>query len=229
MDKLFSVLDELKALLDQKRPLPIALTKNLHENLILNWTYHSNAIEGNSLTIKETKVVLEGITVGGKTFHEHLEVNNHRDAIALLEGLVSDDEALSERHIRALHQTLRKNIDHDNNKGEQRCFWHQGEVQSLHPIERAALVHCEFIKSSPFDRSNGTVARLLINFELLKAGFPAAVIRLDQAHDYLSALNLVRSAGDSKPITILIANSVIESFKTYFWALGMTEVTSKLC
>jgi len=76
-------LDLLKEKLDQYRPLPKAVLDNLHEDLILRWIYHSNAIEGNTLTLKETKVALEGITVGGKTLREHLEVINHRDAILL--------------------------------------------------------------------------------------------------------------------------------------------------
>lgn len=245
MDKLFSVLNELKVMLDQKRPLPAAVAKNLHESLVVDWAHHSNAIEGNSLTLKETKVVLEGIAVGGKTLREHFEVINNSDAIELLEVLASDAHTLNEWHIKTLHQLLRKNIDHDN-EGEYRqsslvqlgvmpaeitnirllmrnfIQWYQGEAQSLHPVERAALIHCEFIKISPFDSSNGLIARLLMNLELLKAGFPATVITLSQAPDYFKALDTAHSTGDTKPLTMLIANSVIESFKTHFWALGMT-------
>ena len=81
----FHTLDQLKAKLDAHRPLPKAVVANLHENLLLNWTYHSNAIEGNTLTLKETKVALEGFTVGGKTLREHFEAINHRDAILLVE------------------------------------------------------------------------------------------------------------------------------------------------
>ena len=82
----FSKLDALKAKLDEYRPLAAYIVNNLHENLVLQWTYHSNAIEGNTLTLKETKVALEGITIGGKTLREHFEAINHRDAILLVKS-----------------------------------------------------------------------------------------------------------------------------------------------
>ena len=82
---MFEQIDIKKELLDTKRPLPTYTLKSLREKLLLEWTYNSNAIEGNTLTMNETKVVLEGITVGGKTMREHLEVINHRDAIAYVE------------------------------------------------------------------------------------------------------------------------------------------------
>jgi Fic family protein len=76
-------LDNLKQKLDAHRPLPPAVINNLREDLVLRWTYHSNAIEGNTLTLEETKVALEGITVGGKTMREHLEAINYREAILI--------------------------------------------------------------------------------------------------------------------------------------------------
>ncbi|WP_419539568.1 hypothetical protein [Paraburkholderia bengalensis] len=75
----------------------------LREKLALEWTYHSNAIEGNTLTLRETKVVLEGITVGGKSLREHFEATNHRDAILYVEELVAKQEPLSEWQIRNIH------------------------------------------------------------------------------------------------------------------------------
>src|SRR5688572_18007633 len=93
----FNELDQWKRRLDALRPLPAAVLKNIHEDLVLRWTYHSNAIEGNTLTLMETKVVLEGITVGGKLLREHFEAINHRDAIAYVEEIVARKEALSER------------------------------------------------------------------------------------------------------------------------------------
>lgn len=74
----FRKLDELKSKLDSFRPLSSSIVKNLHEDLLIRWTYHSNAIEGNTLTLKETKVALEGITIGGKTLREHFEAINHK-------------------------------------------------------------------------------------------------------------------------------------------------------
>ena len=79
-----------KARLDAMRPLPAHTLASLREALALEWTYHSNAIEGNTLTLRETKVVLEGITVGGKTLREHFEAINHRDAIGYVEEIVAN-------------------------------------------------------------------------------------------------------------------------------------------
>lgn len=111
---MFEIIDDLKAKLDQHRPLSPAIVKNLHEDLILRWTYHSNAIEGNTLTLLETKVVLEGITVGGKALSEHFEAINHRDAILYVEDIIKKDEPFSEWQIRNIHQLILKNIDDEN-------------------------------------------------------------------------------------------------------------------
>ncbi|MCK9246576.1 MAG: Fic family protein [Anaerolineaceae bacterium] len=110
----FARADLLKAKLDSYRPLDAQVVANLHDNLVLQWTYHSNAIEGNTLTLKETKVALEGITIGGKTLREHIEAINHRDAILVLEDLVAKQQPLDEWTIKNLHQLVLKNIDNDN-------------------------------------------------------------------------------------------------------------------
>ncbi len=112
----FEYLDKLKAQLDAHRPLPTNMLKNLHEDLLLRWTYNSNAIEGNTLTLQETKVALEGITVGGKSLREHFEAINHKDAILFVESLAQSRDSLSEHNIKQIHFTLLKNID-DENRG----------------------------------------------------------------------------------------------------------------
>lgn len=106
--EIFTKLDHLKETLDTFRPLPLDVVKNLHEDLVLRWTYNSNAIEGNTLTLKETKVALEGITVGGKTIREHFEAINHREAIYFVEELVQKNEPLSEWQIKSIHQLILK-------------------------------------------------------------------------------------------------------------------------
>lgn len=107
-------IDRLKALLDQHCPLDPAIVRNLREDLIVRWTYHSNAIEGNTLSLQETKLVLEGITIGGKSIREHLEAVNHKNAILLLEHLVQNNEPLTEWTIKSLHQQILKGIDAHN-------------------------------------------------------------------------------------------------------------------
>ena len=115
----FKKLDELKLKLDSFRPLNPSIIKNLHEDLVLRWTYHSNAIEGDTLTLKETKVALEGITIGGKTLREHFEAINHKDAILFMEDLAQKEDKLSEYSIKQIHSLILKNID-DENKGKYR-------------------------------------------------------------------------------------------------------------
>jgi Fic family protein len=83
----------------------------LHEKLIVEWTYNSNAIEGNTLTLSETKVVLEGITIGGKSMAEHLETINHREAIFFVDGLIAAKETLSEWNLKNVHALILKEID----------------------------------------------------------------------------------------------------------------------
>lgn len=245
---MFEEIDQLKTQLDRHRPLPPAVVKNLHENLVLNWTYHSNAIEGNTLTLKETKVALEGITVGGKSLREHFEAINHRDAIALVEELVQKQQPLDEWTIKSLHQLVLKNIDADN-AGRYRqqnvmiagaehrppdallvpeqmqalILWHQQKGQQLHPVERAARVHGELVKIHPFVDGNGRTARLLMNLELMKAGLPATVIQVGQRLAYYEALDQAHCSGDYQDFIRLLVNSVIQSFEPYWFVLGIDQ------
>jgi Fic family protein len=111
---MFIEIDELKKRLDNLRPLPENTVRTLREQQILEWTYHSNAIEGNTLTLKETKVVLEGITIGGKSLREHFEVINHKEAIDYVEELVQTRAPLSEWQIKSIHHLVLKNVDNKN-------------------------------------------------------------------------------------------------------------------
>ena len=89
-------MNHLQEELNQLRPLPTSTLKSLREQLILEWTYNSNAIEGNTLTIKETKVVLEGITIGGHSMREHFDAINHKEAIEFVEDIVKNKESVNE-------------------------------------------------------------------------------------------------------------------------------------
>jgi Fic family protein len=242
----FPEIDRLKLLLDRQRPLDPAIVRNLREDLIVRWTYHSNAIEGNTLSLRETKVALEGITIGGKTLREHLEAVNHREAILLLEEVVQKNAEFSEWMIRSLHQLILKGID-DENAGRYRTInvriagaehvppdqvlvpelmerlvaWHRDEAPALHPVERAARVHSDFVKIHPFVDGNGRTARLLMNLELLQAGFPPAVLPVERRLAYYEALEADHVRGDREPFLRMVAEVVREGFQPYFHALGL--------
>lgn len=244
----FSQIDQLKAKLDSYRPLPAAVLVNLHENLVLNWTYHSNAIEGNTLTLKETKVVLEGITVGGKTLREHFEAINHREAILFLEQQVQNQASISEWLIKSLHHLVLKNIDNENagqyrhnnviisgaehippdavhvpNQMQQFVVWATQQAPELHPVEAAARIHGELVKIHPFVDGNGRTSRLLMNLVLMQAGLPATIITVEQRLDYYQALDTAHTTGGYQPFIELMAQAVIKGFEPYWWALGVKE------
>lgn len=245
MSNAFSELDALKNRLDALRPLPQAALRNLHDELVLRWTYHSNAIEGNTLTLMETKVVLEGITVGGKLMREHFEAINHRDAILYVEDVVRREDALTEWQIRNLHRLILKQID-DENAGVYRklnvtiagarhvppdmllvpekmaalLHWHDYDATALHPVERAARLHVDFVKIHPFVDGNGRTARLLLNLELLKAGFPAVVLPVERRLAYYEALDKAHVEGDVADFVTLVTQCVREGFAPYWHVLG---------
>ncbi|WP_269899994.1 Fic family protein [Paenalcaligenes faecalis] len=242
------LIDAEKTTLDLARPLPKNTVASLREKLNLDWTYHSNAIEGNTLTLRETKVVLEGITVGGKSIREHCEAINHRDAIAYIEEIVSNIEPLSEWQIKTLHGLVlakisdedagryrRENVViagasttppshlHLNDEMKQLMEWYEGESASkLHAIERAAELHTRFVKIHPFIDGNGRTGRLLLNFELMKAGYPPAVIKKEDRLAYYDALDVACLNGDYTAITKLVANAVQDSLAIYIDVLALT-------
>ena len=113
-DNYFEKVDNKLEILNSRKPLNKELSKSLKDAINLEWTYNSNGIEGNSLTLKETKVVLEGITIGGKSVREHLEAINHENAIEYLEELIGAKSEISEWNIKGLHQLVLKGIDDEN-------------------------------------------------------------------------------------------------------------------
>lgn len=237
---MFEAIDDLKNKLDQRRPLSPAIVKNLQEDLIIRWTYHSNAIEGNTLTLLETKVILEGITVGGKALREHFEAINHRNAIYYVEDIIRKEEPFSEWQIMNIHQLILKNIDDENagryrqqnvlisgatstppdytllnDKMSQLINWYETEAYKLHPIERAAKVHADFVGIHPFIDGNGRTSRLLMNLELMKAGYPPCVITVENRLAYYEALDQWMAHGKTEAFTQLVSNAVREGFKPY--------------
>ncbi|MGL5675557.1 MAG: Fic family protein [Cellulosilyticaceae bacterium] len=237
---MFEEITQMKEQLDSKRPLPEYTLKSLREKLLLEWTYHSNAIEGNTLTLQETKVVLEGITVGGKTLREHLEIINHRDAILYIEEIVRQGELLSEWQIKNIHQLVLKGIDehYAGQYRDQQVFisgaehippepylireemehfikWYHEEGIHLHPIERAALVHVIFVGIHPFIDGNGRTSRLLLNLELMKSGYPPIVIHVENRLKYYTALDKAHVSKDYSDFIELIKEEVKKTMGLY--------------
>lgn len=244
----FAKIDRLKQELDSYRPLPQEVVKNLHDDLVLRWTYNSNAIEGSTLSLKETKVVLEGITVGGKTLREHLEAVNHREAILFIEELSRGAEPLTGHHVKLIHRLILQKID-DNNAGTYRrvnvvisgaehippdytqvesemerfiCRCHE-QADVLHPVERAAIIHSDFVKIHPFTDGNGRTARLLMNLELMKSGLPPVVLPVEMRLEYYEALDRAHTKGDFSAFMALTVSSVEQGFEPYWRALGIKE------
>jgi len=241
-------LDALKHRLDGFRPVPASVLANLHEDLVLRWTYHSNAIEGSTLTLQETKVVLEGVTIGGKTLREHFEAINHRDAIEYVEAVVANDEPFSLHMIRSVHALILKNID-DENAGAWRRFnvtisgarhvppdvlhvpeqmeafahWHESDGPSLHPVELAARTHADFVKIHPFMDGNGRTARLLMNLDLMRNGFPPVVLPVEQRLAYYDSLDTAHVEGNYAAFFDIIGELAMRAFDPYWHALGVEK------
>jgi len=237
---MFEEIDYKKETLDKKRPLPSNTLKSIRESLLLDWTYNSNAIEGNTLTLSETKVVLEGITIGGKTLREHLEVINHKEAIEYVEDIVKNQEPFTEWQVKNIHRIVLKGID-DENAGTYRkenviisgaihtppeslfvpeqmsglIDWYQNEAQKLHPVERASLLHIYFVKIHPFIDGNGRTARLLLNLELMKSGYPSIVIKKEKRLRYYNALDKAHINNEYKDFYDIVSEELNTTLDLY--------------
>lgn len=234
--RILEEIDEKKKILDSKRPLPKETVKSLWENFVLDLTYNSNAIEGNTLTLIETKVVLEGITVGGKTMREHLEAINHKEAILFLQNLVNENRDLTQFDIKSIHSIVLKGIDRENagiyrNQNviisgaehippdsllvpelmekliENLCEWRK----KYHPMIVSSLLHGEFVKIHPFIDGNGRTSRLLLNFEAMKSGFLPIVIKNEMRIAYYEALDKAHTTGNYSDFVELVCESEIKS------------------
>ena len=238
-DNYFDEVDSLKNELDNKRPIPKETLKSLRESINLEWTYNSNGIEGNTLTLRETQVVLEGITVGGKSIKEHLEAINHEKAILFLDDLVKDNEPISEWNIKNIHQLILKDIDNENAgryrkenvtiKGATHIPPDYLKVSELmekliltyntwneyHPIIQAALLHGELVKIHPFVDGNGRTSRLLMNLVLMNNGYNPVIIKKESRLKYYEALDKAHTTGDYTDFVKLVNKLEIEMLKKY--------------
>lgn len=200
INELLDAIDQLNTSLASYE-IDKSLLESLHEEFKVDYTYNSNAIEGNTLSLEETRVVLDGITIGGKSVKEHLEAINHKEAIEHMEELVKRNTPLSERCICELHAIILQGINKQEAgkyrnaivevggfmppqpyllQKQMEDFIHHYHNLNAHPILKASYAHLEFVRIHPFIDGNGRTARLLMNLELLKSGYCAINIRADK-------------------------------------------------
>jgi Fic family protein len=245
--QLLQNIDEFKTKLDSIRPIPPVSLKSLYEDLALRLTYHSNAIEGNTLTLMETRLIIfDGLTVGGKRMREHFEAINHYQAVEHIESFVHHETHLTEWEIKNIHALVLKNID-DDNAGRYRNLnvritgarheppdflqvpaqmydlmqWYTTEARSLHPVLRAAELHSRFVGIHPFVDGNGRTGRLIMNLDLLAAGFPFAIIPVERRLAYYEALDAAQVDQHPEPFYTLVAEVVLAGFAPYFRLMGI--------
>ena len=246
MEGIFTRLEEKKAQLDATWPLSSGVVAKLKEHFDVEWTYHSNAIEGSTLTLAETRLVLlDGLTVGGKSLREHLEAINHKHAIDFVEALAVKVEPLTEHNVRQIHALILRSIDDENagayRKGQvyitgstyvppaaievsplmqELAAWiNSARAAELHPLERAALAHFRLVHIHPFVDGNGRTARLLMNLILIREGYPPAVIRRERRPEYYDTLDQAHE-GDTDPFVALVAGEAERSLDIWLGMMG---------
>lgn len=216
--------------IDDARPLSSGLVSRIKDDISLEWTYNSNAIEGNSLTLIETRVVIEdGMTIGGKSLREHFEVINHDSAIDFLEEIVSDDYVLRSIDILSLHEFVLDNID-KLNAGRIRNvrvrimganftppsptkvsdyldqlidFVNTNPLELSAPV-LAAIFHHQFVWIHPFSDGNGRTGRLAMNLFLQSFGYPPSIILKNDRKKYFDALNQANNGKYGKIVLMVL-------------------------
>lgn len=234
---LFAAVDEMKAELDRRRPLTSGELQRLQEEFLVEFTYNSNAIEGNTLTLQETALVLEGITIDQKPLKDHLEAVGHRDAFLYVVSLVSTKVPISERVIREIHSLVLMNRPED--KGVYRKIpvkimgAHREAPQpylvpvqmerlveelpgdSRHRIETAALFHLNFEGVHPFIDGNGRTGRLLLNLMLMQAGYPPIDVKFSDRRKYYACFDSYYRDNDASPMVNMVGEYVKERLSQY--------------
>lgn len=241
---MYDALSEKKKRLDGFHPLPDALVRNLDDWFRVELTFTSNAIEGNTLTRRETALVVEkGLTVGGKSLKEHLEATNHAAALDWIRTQVKrKPHSLTEQDILQVHELILKGID-DDSAGHYRNVpvrisgsvvvlpnarkvpdlmaefvnW-LNTARRLHPVELAAEAHYQLVTIHPFVDGNGRTARLLMNLILLMKGYPAAIIRKRDRLAYIGSLEKAQLGGSRSDYIKLIQKAVDRSLDIYLKA-----------
>lgn len=236
--ELFAEVDKLKSELDKRRPLTQGELERLREEFLIEYTYNSNAIEGNTLTLQETALVLEGVTIDKKPLKDHLEAVGHRDAFLYVQDLVKNQVPFSESIIKQIHTLVL--MDRPDDRGIYRRIpvrimgaYHEppdpilvpeqmqnlvaefATNKKLHPIERAALFHLKFEGIHPFIDGNGRTGRLILNLMLMQDGYPPINVKYSDRKLYYEAFDDYYKNGNEKTMIDIITNLLKEVLKQY--------------
>lgn len=237
--ELLTDIDMKKARLDMLRPLTSGEAQRLRDEFMVDFTYNSNAIEGNTLTLKETAMVLEGMTIDKKPLKDHLEAVGLRDAFLYVEDIAQKKLKLRETEIKSIHSLILINRPEDKGvyrripvtilgayaepvqpyliepKITELLAENEKRKKTMHPIERIARFHLEFEGIHPFIDGNGRTGRLILNLELIRNGYPAINIRFTDRKRYYDAFDAFYRDGNADEMILLVGEYVRERLDKY--------------
>lgn len=230
--------------LNEMRPLTPGEVKRLQEAFMVEFTYNSNAIEGNTLTLKETALVLEGMTIDQKPLKDHLEAVGHRDAFLYIEDIAKQDIPLSEFVIKNIHSLVLMNQPEDKGvfrripvrimgaytepvqpyliepKITELLAVNEDRMETMGIIERIARFHLEFEGIHPFIDGNGRTGRLIMNLDLIRNGYPSINVKFADRRKYYEAFDAYYRDGSADAMIDLIAGYVNERLDEYLKILS---------
>ena len=241
---LINEIDRKKEVIANKRPLTEGEVERLRSEFMVEFTYNSNAIEGNTLTLKETAMALEGMTVDKKPLKDHLDAVGHRDAFLYVQDIATGDLPLSETIIKNIHSLVLMNRPDDRGvfrripvrimgaytepvephliveKMEELLTNNENRKGTMHDIERIARFHLEFEGIHPFIDGNGRTGRLIMNLDLIRCGFPPINIKFTDRKKYYDAFDAYYRDNDVNKMINLIATYVNERMEEYLRILS---------